>query len=150
KIAAFAGSSADGTKVFFTTAENLVTADTDGLTDVYERSASTTTLVTAPGTGASGSAQPASFEGSSSDGTKVFFQTGENLVTADTDGLADVYVRSGGTTTLVTAPGTGASGTAEGADFAGSSADGTKVFFTTAENLVAADTDGLIDIYQRA
>jgi hypothetical protein len=150
QAALFEGSSSDGTKVFFDTSENLVTADTDGQTDVYERSSGATTLVSAPGAGASGSSAGASFQGSSSDGTKVFFETSENLVTADTDGQTDVYERSSGATTLVSAPGAGASGSSGGASFQGSSSDGTKVFFMTGENLVAADTDGQTDVYERS
>src|SRR3954451_17345678 len=37
--------SADGTRVFFTTKEPLVAEDTDAETDVYERAAGATTLV---------------------------------------------------------------------------------------------------------
>ncbi len=43
----------------------------------------------------------ASFPGASSDGSKVFFETGEPLVSADTDSSYDIYQRSAGTTTLV-------------------------------------------------
>ena len=43
---AFAGASKDGTTVFFSTEEPLVGTDTDGNFDLYERSGSTTTLLT--------------------------------------------------------------------------------------------------------
>ncbi len=148
--AGFAAASADGSRVFFETPDNLVGADTDGLFDIYERSGGTTVLVSAPGAGASGPAEEASFEGASVDGTRVFFETNERLVAADTDGLTDVYERSGGVTTLVSAAGVGASGAAAGAFFEGASADGTRVFFFTDENLRGDDTDGLPDVYERS
>jgi hypothetical protein len=148
--AAFQAVSADGTKVIFVTTENLVAADTDGLNDVYERSGGTTTLVSAPGLGSSGAPGSMQFRKISSDGSKVFFETGENLVTADTDGSNDVYERSAGTTTLVSAPGVGASGPVGGSQLLRISSDGSKAFFSTSENFVAADTDGLSDLYERS
>ena len=148
--ASFAGASSDGTRVFFRSAENLVGGDSDGLQDVYERSGGQTTLASAPGPGASGTGQDAFFAGASSDGSRVFFDTTENLVDGDADGLQDVYERSGGQTTLVSAPGAGASGSAQDVFFARASSDGTRVFFETKENLVGADADGLPDVYERS
>ena len=149
QVIAFKGASADGTRIVFETTENLVGGDIDGQLDVYERSAGQTTLLSAPGVGASGSAESALFAGASSDGTRVFFHTTGNLAGADTDALIDVYERSGSQTTLVSAPGVGASGSPDRSIFAGASSDGTRVFFDTTENLVGADTDGLLDIYER-
>ena len=53
---------------------------------------------------------PACYRGSSADGTRVFFTTDEQLVTADTDSSGDVYERSGGTTTLVSTGPAGGNG----------------------------------------
>ncbi len=150
KSARFAGASSDGSRVFFRTAEGLVGADTDRLNDVYERSGGQTTLVSASGPGANGPAAEAFFRGASSDGTQVFLETTENLIGADANGLADIYERSGGQTTLVSAPGVGASGSDRDASFAGASSDGTRVFFNTLENLAGGDTDGQGDIYERS
>ena len=149
-IAEFAGSSSDGTKVFFTTTEQLVAADDDtSSTDIYERSGGSTTLVSAPGAGAAGSVSfNATFEGASSDGTKVFFTTNQRLLAADDENFTDVYERSGGSTTLVSAEAAGASGGDANAIFGGNSADGTKVAFSTSQNLAGADTDGLTDVYR--
>jgi hypothetical protein len=147
---AFAGATNDGSAVFLSTTENLVAADTDGLADVYQRSGAVTTLVSALGLGSSGSPQGATFKAVSADNSTVFFDTKENLVTADTDGLFDIYARSGGVTSLVSAPGVGSSGSPAGASFAKASSDGSVVDFTTPENLVAADTDGLFDVYERS
>ena len=52
--AIFGGASADGARVFFGTAEPLVSADTDTEQDVYERSGGQTTLVSTGPTGGNG------------------------------------------------------------------------------------------------
>ena len=142
--------SADGSKAFLVTEERLVGADTDDASDVYERSGGQTTLLSAAGTGATGSASNSSFSGASADGATVFFVTTEHMVGADTDGLEDLYQRSGDQTTLVSAPGAGATGPAVRAQFAGASTDGSRAFFETDENLVGTDTDGMMDVYERA
>ncbi len=142
------GASSDGTKVFFGTDEQLVSADTDSEHDVYERSGGQTTLVSAGeinGNGANGAA----YTGASSDGTKVFFETNEQLVSADTDSETDVYERSGGQTKLVSAGEISGNGANE-AVYLGASSDGTKVFFGTDEQLVSADTDSEHDVYERS
>src|SRR4051794_17386859 len=107
--AEFAGASADGSRVFFTTVEPLVSADTDTFADVYERSDEQTTLVSTGPTGGNGTSS-AAFAGTSVDGSRVFFSTRERLVIADTDTFADVYERSGGQTTLVSTGPTGPNG----------------------------------------
>jgi hypothetical protein len=169
--ASFSGVSADGTRAFFTTSESLVPGDTDAgcvdpvdLTtraceDVYERSGGTTTLISTGPNGGSG-AFDAFFEGSSTDGSHVFFTTNESLVPGDTDSgctdppdstprpCQDVYERSGGTT-VQASTGTSGNGSFD-AFFEGSSADGSRVFFTSAERLVSSDTDSSVDVYQRS
>jgi hypothetical protein len=146
-VPTFRGASADGTRVFFTTSESLVSADTDLRQDVYERSNGTTTLVSAGQVNGNGSFD-AIYGGASQDGTRVFFTTGEPLVSADTDAASDLYQRSAGTTTRVSAGAINGNG-ANPVTFGGASADGTRVFFATAEQLVSADTDSAIDVYQR-
>ena len=54
--------SADGAHVFFQTQEQLVAADTDAQTDVYDRSGSTTSLLSTGPAGGNGALAPA-FEG---------------------------------------------------------------------------------------
>jgi hypothetical protein len=143
----FARASADGTRVFFTTRESLVSADTDTSADVYERSGGTTTLVSTGPNGGSG-AFNAQFDGASKDGAHVFFHTSEQLVSTDMDSSPDIYERSGGTTTLVS---TGPDGgnAAIPALFRDASDDGTHVFFETYESLVSTDTDPTTDVYER-
>lgn len=158
----YEGASADGTKVFFTTTEQLVPGDTDGRRDVYERSYDAepgveTHVTREISTGPSGGndALDALFEKVSADGTRVFFTTSEPLVPADTDRRADVYVRdlTTGATSLVSAgeaacsPGCG-NGPAD-AGFVGAAANGNEVFFGTDERLAAADTDNSVDVYER-
>ncbi len=158
--ASFAGASADAGRAFFTTTEQLVSADIDGAADVYERAGGTTTLVSTGPAGGSGEVG-AQFAAASADGSRVFFTTEESLVAGDTDAncddppdpalrpCRDVYERSGGTTTLVSAGQINGNGTFD-ADFNGISSDGTRAFFATAEKLVSADTDSARDIYQRS
>ena len=140
----FRANSLDGSHVFFTTSESLVSTDTNGGTDIYERSAGTTKLVTAGPSGAAGG----DFLGTSADGSHVFFRTLTGIDPADTDGELDIYERAGGTSTLVSIGPAGGNGPYTN-EFGGSSADGSRVFFVTGERLVSADTDGGGDIYER-
>ena len=143
----FRGASADGSKVFFQTNEQLVAADTDARMDIYQRSGGTTTLLTTGATGGNG-AFNASFAANSQDGSRVFFRTTESLVAADTDTAQDIYERSGGVTSLVS---TGPAGNGSSAViFDAISADGSVVFFDSADQLVAGDTDTWTDVYKRA
>jgi hypothetical protein len=99
---------------------------------------------TAKGNGAS------TFPSLSDDGTKVvFLSTATNLVPADTDTVADVYVKDI-TTGAITVVSTTSGGTKANGDSANPviSADGTKVAFASfATNLDPGDTDTLSDIY---
>ena len=144
----FERASADGTRVFFSTDESLVAADTDATEDIYERSDGQTTLVSTGPVGGNGGVSTF-FQGASADGSRVFFETAERLVSADTDAASDVYERSGGQTTPVSTGPTGGNG-ASAATFAGTTADGSRVFFETAERLVSEDTDAAIDAYERS
>jgi Tol biopolymer transport system component len=168
------GISDDGTRAFFTTTAAITPDDTDhcpysyspgGCIDVYERdlTAGTTTLVsTGPLGGRSG--HHASFAGATPDGSHVYFHAGDPLVSADTDlpsacripnngqpftKCVDVYERSGGQTTLISTGPAKNPNDPTPARFAGATADGAHVYFTTAEPLVAADTDLLRDVYAR-
>jgi hypothetical protein len=158
--ASYKGSSADGKVVFFETEEQLVPGDTDTKRDVYERSydegvGAYVTREVSLGPAGGNDAYPALFERASADGTKVFFSTEESMVEADTDHKMDVYVRDLGTgaTTLVSrgepgcAPACG-NGTSD-SGFAAASADGTKAFFVSEEELTSEDTDSSVDVYVR-
>jgi hypothetical protein len=144
----YRGISSDASRVFFQTTEKLVGADTDSAIDVYERSGATTTLISTGPNGGNGSF-PATYSGNSSDGTKVFFRTAEKMVAADTDNAMDIYLRSAGTTTLISLGPNGGNGT-QTAFYRASTPDGTRVFFETAESLINTDTDIARDVYQWA
>jgi hypothetical protein len=144
----FAAVSADGARAFFETDERLTSADTDSSFDVYERAGGTTTLVSIGSPGGNG-LPDVTFLAISRDGTRVFFETEEKLLSSDTDLEPDVYERSGGTTKLVSIGPAGGNGPFF-VSFGGVSADGTRVFIETDEQLVASDTDAAFDVYERA
>jgi hypothetical protein len=145
----FTGFSGDATRAYFSTAESLVSGDTDTSIDIYERSGGTTTLVS---TGPSGGNGPYDAGGTviprASD--KILFSTRESLVSADTDSQFDVYQRSGGTTTLVSTGPSGGNGPYDARFGVTSSDDGNAVFFDTSEQLTSEDTDSQQDVYERS
>ncbi len=152
-VSAFPGISADGTRIVFETAESLVGADDDGAVDVYERSGGVTSLVSRrdpacepPDCGPT--ELPATFRWISPDDSApgILFGTAEPLVSADEDERQDVYRRSGGETTLVSAGAFGGDGEFN-ASFTGASHDGSHVFILTTEQLDPLDSDGSADIY---
>jgi hypothetical protein len=144
-----------GNNVFFGTNESLVPADTDGRWDVYARSGSTTTLVSAGATGGNGPYdaftigqagsrnRAEAFYGVTDDGQSVFFSTPESLLPADTNNAVDTYEWSGGNLSLATPAGP-SSGFVQRF-----SSDGTNVVFATQNALVPQDTNGETDIYVR-
>jgi hypothetical protein len=83
-----------------------------------------------------------SFTGASADGSRVFFRTGEPLVSADTDGFSDIYERAAGETSRLS-PGNGPFIPI----FQGASDDGSAVFFDTEEKVIASDEDDARDLY---
>jgi hypothetical protein len=93
--------SADGTRLFFDSADAIFATDTNGLPDVYEweaqgtggcaKAAGCVGLVSGGRVGAS------SFLDASADGTDAYFRTDASLLGIDVDGVADVYdARVGG------------------------------------------------------
>ena len=145
----FEGASSDGSKVFFYTDEQLVSGDTDSVLDVYERSGRDDdpglrrgrSTATAPSTPTS--------DGASSDGSRVFFNTDEQLVSGDTDSPIDIYERSGGTTTQVSQGQINGNGAFD-ASSRGASSDGSKVFFTPPSSWSAATPTARYDVYERS
>jgi hypothetical protein len=73
-------------RVFFTTAQSLLPADTNGVEDVYEYENGQPHLISS-GT----SASPSYFLDASQTGDDVFFVTAEQLALSDTDSSYDVY-----------------------------------------------------------
>ncbi len=143
--------SGDGSKIAFASlASNLGPTDTNGTTDIYIRDVATGTIARVS-TGIGG--EPDSFSDRPSinfDGTLVAF-SGEatNLVSGDTNGVADVFVKNlvTGVTTRVSTSADGIEGNQESGG-AILSPDGTHIaFFSVADNLVAGDTNGRVDIF---
>jgi hypothetical protein len=146
----FAGSSPDGEVTFFETSESLLSSDVDSSQDLYQRSAGAPALVSAGEGGRGNLAVPASFEWASRTGPQVVvFTTAEALTDEDSDSSQDVYARSGGVSTLVSLGPEGGGGEFS-ATFAGAADDGSKIFFSTVEPLVADDTDTSADVYVRS
>jgi hypothetical protein len=78
----------------------------------------------------------------SADGSRVFFDTPDPLLPADTNGKRDVYESESGTLSLVSS-----GKSTENSYVLDSSATGNDVFFTTASGLVPGDTDASYDVY---
>lgn len=149
--------SADGRYVAFTSsADDLVARDTNHSVDVFVRDRGTgrTERVSIATGGeqarrsAHGSDQPAI----SGDGRYVAFTSvASNLVSADTNGESDVFVRDrvAGKTARVSVGGGGAQAH-RGSGLPAISADGRAVaFVSAAPNLVRADTNHALDVFVR-
>ena len=135
-------------------ATNLVTGDTNGVTDVFLKDTQTGAimLLSADAAGTPGNA--ASISGDiSNDGRYVQIVSGAtNLVAGDTNGVDDVFIKDTQTGAITrvntTAAGEQATGGTLGSDTADISADGRYVVIgSDATNLVADDTNGAWDIF---
>jgi parallel beta-helix repeat protein len=151
---------------FASAASNLVGDDTNGVQDIYlhdrdadadgtfdEPDGTSTERVSVSSAGAQGDAQSLSRSGISDDGRFVTFQSeASNLVSGDTNGKGDIFVRdrTAGTTEIVSRP-TGGTPEANDTSFAPSiSGDGRYVAFDSlATNLVAEDTNTNYDVFLR-
>ncbi len=160
--AQFEAASADGNLAFFSTQERLVAEDTDRSTDIYMRDLETgaTTLVTRGASscasgGCGNGAFPVTFAGATGEGTKVYFETKEQLAPEDTDSSTDLYMRNleTGETVLVSAGESGCPPGCGNGEFdvsrRGISGNGRYAYFSTEEPLSSADTDSARDIYAR-
>src|SRR5262249_6096298 len=156
--------SADGRYVAFQSeATNLVTGDTDGVSDIFvhDRITGTTVRVSISSTGVQGNGY-SSLASISSDGRFVAFQSeASNLVSNDFNGAEDVFVHDrdsdgngifdegDGITICASVDSTGASGDTRSYD-ASMAGDGTLVAFTSdATNLISRDRNDTSDIFVR-
>ncbi|HXR29883.1 MAG TPA: hypothetical protein VN752_01920 [Solirubrobacterales bacterium] len=144
---------ADGGVAIFETGARLSPADRDSSNDLYSADDSGAfELISTGPADASIDERSSVFPDwpalASDDARRVAFETHQSLVAADKDTAADVYVRAGGATELISAglPGRKAPGNAELLALSG---DGSAVVFATAEPLVARDLDRARDIYLR-
>ncbi len=144
--------SGDGRFVAFqSTASNLVPGDTNGTWDVivHDNQTGTTDRISVASDGTEGWGG-SGYPSVSSDGRFVAFGSiASNLVPGDTNSTWDVFVhdRQSGMTTRVSVAGDGSQANADSA-YPSISSDGRFVAFeSNASNLVAGDTNGLLDVF---
>ena len=147
---AVAGASADGSVLYLTASPFQLFAGVS----IFRFSGGQLTPLTLTSPSFSNSYGPStSICATSADGATVYVNTFANIAPSDTDpssglgGRKDLYRISGGQATLVSAGPAGSSAPFD-ASCAGASTDGARVFFTTGEALVAADTDSATDLYE--
>jgi Tol biopolymer transport system component len=142
--------SSDGRYIAFrSSASNLVSGDTNGADDIFvhDRSTGATTRVSVDSAGAQANG-PSSSPSISGDGGEVAFRSAaSNLVSGDTNGVHDVFVRdrSAGTTTRVSVGSTGQAKAASGSPSI--SSDGSRVAFESGAGLHGSDDNGTGDVY---
>ena len=138
---------------FYSYAGNLVPGDTNGQGDVfvYDMLSGTNALVSLAANGSQGNGGSYNPD-ISADGRYVVFESNAtNLVTGDTNGFRDVFLRDtvAGTTIRVSLGSGGAQGNADSVN-AHVSDDGRYVVFeSTASNLVAGGDNGGSDVFLR-
>jgi len=146
--------SANGRYVAFASlANNLVSGDTNGFTDIFVRDTQTSTTTRVSVDSGGNEANGRSFAPSiSADGRYVaFWSVASNLVSGDTNGAADIFVRDTQTSTTTRVSVDSGGNEANGPSYDPSiSADGRYVAFVSeASNLVSGDTNGAADIFVR-
>jgi Tol biopolymer transport system component len=154
--------SPDGNSVMFESrAANLVSGDTNGISDIFVKNLVTGAITRVSTDSAGGQANFGAFTNStgatfSADGTKIVFTSfASNLVTGDTNNDGDVFVKDliTGSVTLVSTDATGVQGNSSSYDGYGGtgakfSPDGSKVIFSSsANNLVTGDTNFRQDLF---
>jgi Tol biopolymer transport system component len=137
--------------VFESGASNLVPGDTNGVTDIffYDRLSSQCTRVSIASDGTQGNAYSGR-PSISADGRYVAFESdANNLVSGDTNGYRDVFLRDllTGQTVRVSVASDGTEGNNESSQ-ASISPNGRYVAYeSNASNLVSGDTNGVTDIF---
>jgi Tol biopolymer transport system component len=146
--------SADGRYVAFESdATNLVSGDTNAVSDIFvrDRQTGTTTRVSRDSAGVQGDLG-SHWASISADGRYVTFMSdANNLVSGDTNGVQDIFVRDRqtGTTTRISRSSAGVEGD-DNSWKPSISADGWYVTFDSdATNLVAGDTNAVSDVFVR-
>jgi len=144
--------SKDGRYVLFASyASNLVTGDTNGVYDVFIRDRQTMTTIRVSVDSNGNEGDKASFLGAiSSDGNYIAFESdATNLVSKDTNGASDVFVRDRQTNqTIRVSVSSGGAQANNSSTYPDISADGRMVvFYSGATNLVNGDTNTVPDIF---
>jgi Tol biopolymer transport system component len=141
--------------LFSSSADDLVSGDNGQLgLDVFlrDRASNTTVLVSANFNG-TGGGDGSSISGTvSTNGRYVVFQSdSSDLISGDTNGVSDIFVRDlvAGTTTLVSVATNGSVGDGASSDPVMTPDGRYVVFISAATNLVVNDTNGILDIFVR-
>src|SRR3954468_19092725 len=146
----FQKASADGSVVYFTTADQLTGEDTDGGTDdIYKRTSDGSVDLVSTGPAETLTFFNAIFSDITPDGKTAFFYTAQDLTADDTDGgFTDAYMRTGTTTTRISV-GAINDQTFDDASFAGYARDLSSLFFQTTAQMTSSDADNRDDLYAR-
>ena len=145
--------SPDGTKVLFSsTANNLVTGDTNSASDIFVKDLITGAVIRASTDASGGQANGGSFDASfSPDGTRVSFRSlATNLVGGDTNAASDIFVKdlTTGAIQRVSTTAGGVQGDKFSVGKSDFSPDGKRLIITSdATNLVTGDTNGFVDAF---
>jgi hypothetical protein len=144
--ARFGGASGNLERIFFSTSEQLVSADSDHLSDTYFREDGRTTVVTRS------TEKGASPLAVARDGRRAFLLSAHRLAKSDHDDEWDMFEWSEGRFRQVTIGASGGNGPVshgdENGDLAASSRDGKRAVFHTEERLTANDRDDRMDLYE--
>ena len=145
------GASADGSTVVTGSHSRLTADDLDDRNDLFVTRGGVTRKLTGDGPVDTPCWIPNQYCGGfasvSDDGSRVFFETTDRLVAADTDDKHDVYQWAGGVTTLLSParPGHGAD---KDVTFVDGAIDGSIVYVESEEPLTADDTNTRLDAYR--
>ena len=142
--------SADATRIVFRSYGHWTADDTDEQQDVYTARGGVVERVSQGPTGGNQIDFDAEAVGMSGDGSRVLFESAENLTADDTDFRKnDIFLRQNGATTRVS---TGPNGGNEhqDAELRAHSADASVLVLGTVESLTPDDTDGMYDLFARA
>ena len=147
--------SGDGRYVVFTSfASNLVTGDSNSAPDLFvrDRTANTTTRVSISDGEAQGNGQSLAAVISANGRYILFTSSATNLVTGDTNGMDDIFLRdvTGGTTKRVSVSTAGTQGVGDSTGPTSISDDGRLATFDSfATNLASGDTNAARDVFVR-
>ncbi|HET9162476.1 MAG TPA: hypothetical protein VFN89_03390 [Solirubrobacterales bacterium] len=141
----FDRATSDGSTVLFDTEESLSGEDEGAKSDLYEQSGATTALVS-PGS----SEFAAAYAGASSDLSRVFYVTSQQVEPADSDAEPDIYEWDGGAASRVSSGPLGGNGN-HVPHLSGVFGEGEFAFFATDERLTEGDNFlGEQDVYEHS